>query len=540
MDSGGRASEVGGPIGGLRPPSVLRRRTTLRVWCGVIFLASAAAGITACESRSQAAAQRRGVLRIGVPESGVNRAELGTGSLITSSTLEGLTQVNASVDGRALPRLAESWRWENGGRRLRLVLRQGVRFHDGTALDGEAAASALRLAIAQEGNRAAYPSLSDITNVAADGPSALVIDLSQPSAFLPEELDFPLTLGPPTNGTGPFRLVSRNGSSAELVRFDEYYLGAPEIERIEIRPFDTLRTAWTNLLRGEVDVVTDVPPDAVEFISNDAVQVVPFARSYQFLIGFNARRPIFRSPQVRRALNLAVNREALISRVLQGQGQPATGPLWPQHWAYDPNVQPYPFDPDLAASLLDGAGFKLGSFPSTEEAPPARLRFTCMIPANFSLHERLGLEVQKQLFDIGVDVQFEVIPAAEYDRRLRAGLFESVLVDLISGPTFGRPFIFWRSAQQFHGLNVFGYDSLQSEQFFQALRRSMNEAAIRSVTPRLQRSLLEDPPALFLAWNSRARAISRHFRIPDNPGRDPMLVIRQWTENPDSPVTAIE
>lgn len=163
-----------------------------------------------------------------------------------------------------------------------------------------------------------------------------------------------------------------------------------------------------------------------------------------------------------------------------------------------------------------------------------------MIPANFSLHERLGLEVQKQLFDIGVDVQFEVIPAAEYDRRLRAGLFESVLVDLISGPTFGRPFIFWRSAQQFHGLNVFGYDSLQSEQFFQALRRSMNEAAIRSVTPRLQRSLLEDPPALFLAWNSRARAISRHFRIPDNPGRDPMLVIRQWTENPDSPVTAVE
>jgi peptide/nickel transport system substrate-binding protein len=538
MDSGGRAPEVRGPAGGLRPSSVYRRRTALRAWCGVIFL-SASAVLAGCESAQSGAAERRGVLRIGVPESGVNRAELGTGFLITNSTLEGLTQVNVSVDGRALPRLAERWAWQANGLQLRLELRQGVVFHDGTPLDGSSAARALKVAIAEEGNRTLYPSLADITDVRSDGQRALVIELSQPSAFLPEELDFPLTLGP-NNGTGPFRLVSRNGSSAVLERFDAYYLGAPEIERIEVIPFDTLRGAWTNLLRGEVDMVTDVPPDAVEFISTDEVQVVPFARSYQFLIAFNSRRPLFASRQVRRALNLAIDRSALIADVLQGQGQAATGPLWPQHWAYDASVQPYPFDPDLAGTLLDSAGFRMGSVAATEEDPSARLRFRCMIPANFSLHERIGLDVQKQLFDIGVDVQFEVVPAAEYDRRIRDGDFESVLVDLISGPTFGRPFIFWRSARAFHGLNVFGYDNPEVERLFQVLRRSMNEAAVRSTTPRLQRALLDDPPALFLAWNSRARAVSRHFVVTGDKGRDPLVTIRQWTEDLDSPVVAVQ
>ena len=64
---------------------------------------------------------------------------------------------------------------------------------------------------------------------------------------------------------------------------------------------------------------------------------------------------------------------------------------------------------------------------------------------NFSLLERIGLEVQKQLYDIGVDVQFEVVPIQEYDARIREGRFEAVLVDMISGPTFARPYVFWRS-----------------------------------------------------------------------------------------------
>src|SRR5205823_2272797 len=120
-----------------------------------------------------------------------------------------------------------------------------------------------------------------------------------------------------------------------LERFPKYYLGTPTIARVVIKPFDTLRTAWTSLLRGDVDMVTDVPPDAVEFIQNDQVRVVSFGRRYQYLVAFNSAKPPFNAPVFRRALNMAIDRDALIRNALRGHGVPSTGPLWPKHWAYN-------------------------------------------------------------------------------------------------------------------------------------------------------------------------------------------------------------
>jgi hypothetical protein len=124
------------------------------------------------------------------------------------------------------------------------------------------------------------------------------------------------------------------------------------------------------------------------------------------------------------------------------------------------------------------------------------------------------------------------VPIEEYDLRIGEGRFEAVLAEMISGPSFGRPYLFWRSAREFKGLNVFGYENQETERQFQILRASLNEAAVRSATPRLQRALLDDPPALFLAWNERARAVRRRYDVGTS-DRDPLFTIWQWTENSD-------
>src|SRR5206468_1120461 len=104
--------------------------------------------------------------------------------------------------------------------------------------------------------RALYPSLTDITNVRTVSQLDLVLDLARPSAFVPEDLELPLSVGQ-NIGTGPFRLISRDKSQVVLARFDQYYQGAPHIKQLVIKPFDGLRTAWTSLLRGDLDMVTD-------------------------------------------------------------------------------------------------------------------------------------------------------------------------------------------------------------------------------------------------------------------------------------------
>jgi peptide/nickel transport system substrate-binding protein len=463
------------------------------------------------------------VLTIGVPEGLVTGTDVGLQQLVTLLSGEGLTQLSA--DGRALPRLAESWSWEDDGRRLKILLRPGVTFHDGSPFNSTIAAQLVNDAVRRPGNRAQFTSLSDIANVRADGDRAIVVDLTQRSAFLPEDLEFPLTLGPDSLGTGAYRVVKREPSAIVMERFEHYYGGMPQIAQVVIKPVEQLRTAWASLLRGEVDMVTDVPPDAVQFIKNDEVDVISYSRRYQYLVAFNSRRPPFSSPVVRRALNYAVNRQVVIDRVLQGRGIPSTGPLWPKHWAYDTSIPPYAFDPGLAMSLLDSAGLRADRH---EGLPNSRLRFTCLIPANFSLNERVGLHVQKQLYSIGVDMQFEVVPANEFNTRVRDGRFEAMLIDMVSGPAIGRAYNFWGSAKNVKGFNVFGYENPEAERFFGILRTSINEAAVRSATRNLQRVLLEDPPAIFLAWNERSRAVRRDFRVVSEPDRDPLYSIGRW------------
>jgi hypothetical protein len=105
------------------------------------------------------------------------------------------------------------------------------------------------------------------------------------------------------------------------------------------------------------------------------------------------------------------------------------------------------------------------------------------------------------------------------------------MIDMISGPTFARPHVFWGAPRR-EGLHAFGYANPEAARLFEVLRTSINEGAIRSAVSRLQRVLVADPPALFLAWNQRARAVRRSFRVPAS-DRDPLFTIWQWTESTD-------
>ena len=506
-------------------------RTGLSWTCGVLFFLALTA--SACTKAPPVGKADPLELSIGVAEGNVLESGLGAPQLASMLALEGLTQIDA--DGRVLPRLAARWEWENDQRRLRVFLRPDVQFHDGTRLTAAVAARILKIIVDNPNSPRLYPSLAFVESVAAEGDFQLVFNLTDRSAFLPEDLSVLLKLDNNDVGTGPYRITKRERSEVVLERFDTYHSGIPAIRRVVIRPFDTLRTTWTSLLRGDVDMVTDVPPNSVEFVRSDDIQVVAWQRWYQYMLLFNSRRPPFKSPAVRRALNLAVDRTALIERVLNGDGTPAIGPLWPKYWAYDPSASTASsYDPAQAEALLDGAGFRMPARSTSAGLPPARLRFTCLVPERFSIWERIALEVQKSLFNIGVDMQVKVVPFGEFNTllgegRFSEGGFDAAIVDMISGPTPGRAYIFWRSAEDFQGANVFGYENADAERMFHVLRTNTNEAAVRTATGRLQRIFSEDPPALFLAWNERARAVRRTFTVHQDAGRDPLTTLWRWT-----------
>jgi hypothetical protein len=120
------------------------------------------------------------------------------------------------------------------------------------------------------------------------------------------------------------------------------------------------------------------------------------------------------------------------------------------------------------------------------------------------------------------------MPVLKLDKRLRAGDFDAAIVDLLSGPTLSRVYQFWRSPGEFHRLNVFGYRNAEGDKWLDRLRFGQDDASIRTAASQLQRVLMDDPPAMFLAWIEGSRAIRRRIIVPTEPARDPFTDLWRW------------
>jgi peptide/nickel transport system substrate-binding protein len=511
-----------------------RSRTQLgRVACGFLFVA-AVVSAPGCNQNSQPEESGPIVVRVGVPEADVTASDVGLNQVAELLTLEGLTTQNP--DGRARPRLAERWTASDDGLTWRFVLRKGITFHDGSAASASVIVDSLRAASVRA-RRGLRPGLADIVSITANGPSEIEIRLRRRSTFLLDDLDLEVTRVLPDKtavGTGAFRKVSGDDSHMTFEAHETYHHGRPKMDRVVVRAYPTLRVAWASLMRQEIDILWDLSRDAVEFAGSSDVALHSFPRHYVYVIAFNSARPKFASTPVRRALNAAIDRDGLIRDVLGGQGMPASGPVWPLHWAYDSALKGYVHDASLAATTLEVAGLKstLG-----RDGRRSRLTFQCILPENWVVWERIALKVQKQLYDIGVDMQLQMLSAEEFNKRLRTGNFDAVMIELLSGPFLSRPYAFWRWGGEQTAYNVFGYRSAAADRWFDAIRSAPGDAEYRVAAGQLQRALLDDPPALFLAWSQRTRAVNRRFNVQVDTTRDPMPNILRWTVNNGSRTT---
>ena len=193
-----------------------------------------------------------------------------------------------------------------------------------------------------------------------------------------------------------------------LEAFADYYRGRPNIDFVEVQEFDDPRTSWAALMREQIDAVHEIAPSAMEFVQAQGQTIVrtfPFTRPYFISLFFNVKHPVLKNPLVRQALSYAADRKAIIDLAMSGQGEVAEGPIWPFHWAYSTASKTYSRNVEAATLRLDSAGLRLK--PGGPGRMPSRLRFRCLTLAKDARYEKIALVLQKQLFEIGVDMEIE-------------------------------------------------------------------------------------------------------------------------------------
>jgi peptide/nickel transport system substrate-binding protein len=467
-------------------------------------------------------------LTIGVPVQTGKDPLYGASQVSRLLNYEGLTFL--ARDGRPQPRLAERWTESPDGLTWTIHLRNNAFFHDGTRVDAASVKASLERSL-KSVNRDRSPGLKDVLSIEAPSNGVVVIHLSARSTFLLEDLtvsiDKPGADGP--IGTGPFVITSTADNELVMSSVTSYYRGKPAIDRIVWRSYPALRTAWAAMMRGEIDFLYEVPPGAVEFIEPEgSVQVFPFLRNYVYLVVFNSRRQPFADPRVRNALNYAIDRERLIDQALGGRGQQVSGPVWPLHWAYDASVPAYSYDPSRASALLDAATIP-PLRPSDRAKAPGRFHFTCLLPENFAVWERMALILQRDLAAIGVDMQIESVSFETWNDRIGKGDFDAVIGEMIVGNAASRPFTFWSTNST---QNTSGYSSPSLDKALDQLRRAPDTSAYRAAFRQVQVESLEDPPAIFLALGQVTRAVSKRFQVVAATGSDIYASLSDWRPAP--------
>lgn len=259
-----------------------------------------------------------------------------------------------------------------------ITITEGVTFHDGTPFTVFDAVYTINR-IVREGAMGGSTSprkglLGTVLGAGAVDERTLHVYLSAPMphflAMLPFHMVVPRSLGhdmvEKPVGTGPFTFVEwERGSHLVMERFDDYYGGALDIPPVGPAPADRVifrvipepASRLAALRAGEVDIITMVPFDYYRVLDEDPnVEPVAVTGTRSFFIDLNVNEPPFHDVRVRKALNYAINRKALIEQILDGMGTKIPTILSPDALGYL-DLEPYPYDPDRARELLAQAGF---------------------------------------------------------------------------------------------------------------------------------------------------------------------------------------
>jgi peptide/nickel transport system substrate-binding protein len=290
-------------------------------------------------------------------------------------------------------------------------------------------------------------------------------------------------------------------------------------------------------MRDEINMLYEVSPDAVDFVDQESsVTTHPFTRPYYYFVPFNMRHPILRRREVRQALSQAVDRQAIVRDAMRDRGEPADGPIWKYHWAYSTAQRTHQHNAEAARLRLEAAGLTGGKTAAGQM--PSRFRFTCLMFGEDPRFERIALVLQKQLYDVGVDMHIEALPYLELAKRMQRGDFDALLIEITSGRSLSWVYRVWHSAHKDSVLNT-GYQA--ADRALERVRVARTESETRAAVSEVQRVLYEDPPALFLAWPHVSRAVSSSIEVPTydspaKPGSD--IVGRLWQFRPAAPGVA--
>lgn len=336
------------------------------------------------------------------------------------------------------PLLAESWSYNDEGTEYTFNLRPGVKFHDGTELTSEVVKDNILFA-ANPANQSPQVTFWE-TLESVETPDALtvVLKLKEPVApmtYLSRRLDSPWVLSgaqAAAGGTqgfsqpiaaGPFKFVSYTGDNQIVMeRFDEYWGGAPYLDRVIFRVIPDPGTRRVEMERGTVDILIDVDPKDVAGYEARGLTVLRGPAPFSNMISYNVADGPLAERAVREAIAHSIDRAAVIDRVFYGFAIEATTFVHEENIYHNGAVPSRDYDLAKANRILDEAGWKAGR-DGIRTKNGQRLHLT-IASRNDERWNLMSQVFQAQLSAIGIDSTINTTDTSAFHDAVRGGNYD--------------------------------------------------------------------------------------------------------------------
>jgi peptide/nickel transport system substrate-binding protein len=327
--------------------------------------------------------------------------------------------------------LVESWTVSPDGLQYKLTLRKGVKFHDGTPFNAEAVKFNFeRHQKADSRYNFVYQKIQSIETIDEHTVNIrlktldvnFIFDLAgwgciqlSPTAF--KKLGANFATQPV--GTGPFKFKAYEPDShIDLVRFDEYWGGAPKLDGIRIRIIPEQSVHIVELKAKNVDLSYAIQPKDAKGLQDQGIIVTKNATPGSQFISINVAKGHTAEFAVRRAIAHAIDRDTIIKEVLLGYAEKSRAGVPRASPFYNDDIPMIEHDPKKAAEILDQAGWKLGPDGIRHRAgKPLRLD---ILSTDFGTYGQMNVIIQEQLKRIGIDSKIRTFEWGAYLDKWRS------------------------------------------------------------------------------------------------------------------------
>ena len=435
------------------------------------------------------------------------------------------TLLKYDYQGKLVGDLAENFSVSKDGKTYKITLRKNVFWHDGEPLTIDDVLFTIK-AVANPDYASPLRATWQGVAVEASEENELTIKLKTPYANFIENLVF-LGILPrhiwtsiqPKNfaladfnltpiGSGPYRFVKlqkdRLGRivSLTLESNPTYFNNAPFINNLILKSYDSEEEAVSAFNRKEIDgILPATGQNKNQLRGLASSQVFSLASPRIYAIFFNTDDTILKDINVRIALNYAVNREALVSKVLNNEGKIALGPIPPGLLGSSPDITGYDYNPEKAREILDKYGWtKDESGTRTKELGkdknPTSLIIDILATPNTQLVATL---IKDDLKNIGVGANLTILGLGEIQQNyLKTRQYQAILIgEAYTGTP--DPYSFWHSlARKDPGLNLSLYSNRKVDKLIEDARQSTDEVMRAAKYVEFQKLVIADAPAIFL------------------------------------------